>query len=162
MVAVMMLALIIPASALVVKTPDNFLELTKEEQRAWLEANVQPGGKVKYGMQDKAAGWHYANETTTYTEAGLTLGKLASTGKWLTDTNGNVTDYAPVSMKFTPGPSTYYPSGNDDMYAYLPHSTMCRMTFETRFVEIVSATDYYYAHVYFLNGDGTYTMSEVK
>ena len=162
MALVMMFAVMAPAFAQVIETPDNFLELSKEERRAWLEQNVQPGGELKYGIQDRAAGWHYANESTTYVEAGLTLGTLSTTAKWLTNASNNVTDYDHVSLTFTPGPSTQYTSSNDDMYAYLPHSTMCRMTFETRFVEIVSVSEYYYAHVYFLNGDGTYTMSEIK
>lgn len=67
LIMAMMMVTALSVFAQEIKTSDNFLDMTKEEQRAWLEQNVQPSGEWKQGIQDRASGWHYGSKDTTYT-----------------------------------------------------------------------------------------------
>ena len=164
--AMVFFSLLVPAYAANIQAPDGFVNWSSEERAAWIAENVQPDlENLQPGIQTRSDEWlHATYNSRHYNVARVYLGSMYTHGKWMTDNNGNVSDYAPISISYyvSDNSITHHQTLNDDMYAYLPHPTTCRMTFETRVAHIPSATDYYYAHVYYLYGTGEYTISVVE
>lgn len=162
--AMVFFSLLVPAYAANIQAPDNFANWSSEERAAWLEENVQPNPEdFQPGIQPRIGEWIYASKTTKYIDgAGVELGTLSTEGRWKIDGAGNVIEYEKVRLVFTAAGSAIDIDGNDQYYAYLPHPTMCRMTFETRFLDAIAGESCYYAHVYFLSGDGTYTVQVIQ